>query len=63
MDFEVTNNGSTWNIRAVSFAAKEFAEENFHIDGWQGSSDNFATDHRAGRALANQLISEGWRVE
>jgi hypothetical protein len=63
MDFSVTNHGSVWSIRAASPEAIAFAQDNFGVEGWQGSSENFTTDHRAARELVERLIDEGWRVE
>lgn len=59
-DFEFTSHGSVWSIRAVSDEAKDFAEENFAVEGWQGAPHYFMTDHRAARALIRQLHEEGW---
>jgi hypothetical protein len=62
MDFDVTNYGSVWNIRAVSKDAIAFARENFAVEAWQGKPENFTTDHRPARALVEQLAEDGWRV-
>jgi hypothetical protein len=63
IDFVATNYGTVWGLRAVTNVAKEFAAENFKVDGWMGSPTNFKTDWRAGRDLADQLAGEGWNVE
>jgi hypothetical protein len=62
MDFEVTDQGSVWSIRAVSDAAKDFARKNFAVEGWQGTQENFWTDWRIASNLAERLASEGWNV-
>jgi hypothetical protein len=60
-DFEFTSYGTVWNIRAVSDAAKDFAEVSFPVDqGWQGFPTNFMTDHGTARILLEQLAQEGW---
>ena len=61
-DFQVTNHGSVWTIRAVSPEAVAFAQDQFAVESWQGISENFTTDHRAANDLVNRLIAEGWRV-
>jgi len=61
-DFSVTSFGSVWSIVAVSEAAREFAIENFPVEGWQGSPTNFSTDHRAARDLCERLADEGWSI-
>jgi len=63
MDFSITNHGSVWNIRAVSPEAIAFAQDCLAVEGWQGSPENFTTDHRPARDLVERLINEGWRVE
>jgi hypothetical protein len=62
MDFDVTNYGSVWNIRAVSEAAKDFATENFPVEAWMGAPTDFTTDWRAARDLVERLLDEGWEV-
>lgn len=61
-DFVITNHGSVWQIEAVSPAAKSFAEENFPVEGWQGTPRSFYADWRPARDLAAQLQQEGWDV-
>ncbi len=61
-DFVAQDHGSIWSIVAVSKAAEQFAAENFAPEGWQGRPDNFTTDWRAGRDLAERLMNEGWQV-
>jgi hypothetical protein len=62
-DFVFTSHGSVIHVRAVSEAARAFAEENFPVEDWQGSPCDFCTDHRAAHQLAEQLLGEGWAVE
>ncbi len=61
-DFEVFDNGSVWTIKAVSDSAKQFAEENFEVEPWQGVSIHFSTDWRVARDLVRQLVDEGFKV-
>ena len=62
-DFVFTSHGSVVTVEAVSDAARELAEDNFPVEGWQGIPTNFTTDHRAAINLLNQLCNEGWLVE
>lgn len=62
IDFRVTQHGSVWSIKATSPEAVAFAQDHFEVEGWQGLSENFTTDHRAGRDLVARLMEEGWRV-
>lgn len=61
-DFRIINHGTVWTIRAVSPEAIAFAQDSFEVEGWQGLSENFTTDWRAGRDLAERLAAEGWNV-
>ena len=63
MDFQVINYGSVWQIRAISDAAKTFAEENFPVESWQGIPADFMTDWRPARDLVERLLDEGWSVQ
>jgi hypothetical protein len=49
---------TVWRIQAVSEAAKEFARENFPVEDWQGTPENFATDWRPARELCRQLAED-----
>lgn len=62
-DFRVTSYGTVVNIKAVSKAAKDFANENLPVEGWMGLPTDFTTDHRAAFNLADRLAGEGWEVE
>jgi hypothetical protein len=61
-DFRFTSFGSVFKVEAVSDAAKDFAEANFPVDGWQGKPTSFMTDWRPANELADRLESEGWEV-
>jgi hypothetical protein len=50
-------------VPAATPAAKEFAEEHFPVEGWQGAPANFMTDWRPARDLMLHLADEGWRVD
>ena len=62
MDFQVTDHGSVWTIRAVSPAAIAFAQDSFEVEGWMGMRENFTTDWRYAHDLVDRLVAEGWRV-
>jgi hypothetical protein len=51
-----------WTIEAASDAAKEFARENFPVEGWMGVPEHFTTDWRPARDLCAQLADEGFNV-
>lgn len=61
-DFRFVWFGSVVTVEAVSEAAKDFAEENFPVDSWQGQPTRFTTDWRPAQALAERLASEGWVI-
>jgi hypothetical protein len=62
-DFVVTSFGSVVSVKAVSEEAREFANANLPVDGWQGNPTDFYTDWRPGVALGEQLQDEGWAVK
>jgi hypothetical protein len=53
---------TVWRITAESEAAKIYAEENFPVEDWQGTPENFVTDWRPARDLCDRLEAEGWIV-
>lgn len=61
-DFRITDHGTVWNIQAVSDLAKEFAREHFGVESWMGTPENFTTDWRPARDLADNLEAEGFDV-
>ena len=61
-DFDVTDHGTVWIIRAVSTKAVRFARNKLHVEGWMSVPENFATDWRPAANLVDQLIAEGWNV-
>ena len=61
-DFTITDHGTVWTIRAVTGAAKIFAKEHFVVPGWAGVPEHFTTGHRAGLALCERLVEDGFTV-
>lgn len=61
-DFRATSFGSVTHIKAVSETAKEFAVENFEVEGWQGKPDDFTSDTRSIMHLVDQLRDDGYVV-
>lgn len=54
--------GTVWTIKAVSDDAKAFANENFPVEDWMGTPENFTTDWRPARDIAYRLAAEGFLV-
>jgi hypothetical protein len=61
-DFAFQNHGTVITVIAESETAKEFARENFPVEGWQGTPERFTTDWRAARDLMARLAVEGFEV-
>jgi hypothetical protein len=61
-DFIVTDCGSVMTIKAVTDAAKEFAEENFLVESWMGHPVHFTADWRVATDLAIQLRADGFDI-
>jgi hypothetical protein len=62
-DFRITDCGSVCQVEALSPAARDFAKENFAVEGWQGLPHVFMTDWRCARDLAEQLLGENWKID
>jgi hypothetical protein len=62
-DFTFTNHGTVWAVVAGSEAAKDFANEHFGVESWQGAPCDFVTDWRPARDLADRLEDEGFLVD
>jgi len=61
-DFIITKQGTVWQFKADSEAAKKYSARKFDVDNWQGSSELFTVEVRLARQLADKLIEEGFRV-
>lgn len=62
-DFRFVAQGSVCLIEALSEPAREFAEENLHVEGWMGRPTRFQTDYRVGYHLTIRLMEEGFDIE
>ena len=62
IDFLVHNFGTVCTIEARSEHAKEFADENFVVEGWQGVPTHFTTDWRPAQNLCERLTADGFNV-
>lgn len=62
-DFTVIDHGTVWTVRADSEEAKAFAREYLPVESWQGTPEQFTTDWRPARDLAERLEHLGFEVE